>query len=305
MVRDSRLRLNCVVQFHRVTLIGLGLLGGSLGLALRRRYPEAVVTGVVRRPESKMEALQREVVNEVTTDLERAVTDADLVLLCTPVGQMRPLAQQMLAHVRTGSVVTDVGSAKADVVRDLDAVFETRGIHFVGGHPMAGGEQTGMSAARADLFDGAVCVVTPTARTNREAVNCIAGLWRSFGSRVLEMDPIQHDRLVGRSSHLPHIAAAALAGLVLSPDAPSEQSILCASGFRDTTRIASGSPEMWRDILLANRSAVAGAIQELMDELARVRMAVATGDGERLEAFFVTAKQRRDRWLSRHPAEGG
>ena len=170
---------------------------------------------------------------------------------------------------------------------------------------MAGGEQMGMSAARADLFDGAICVVTPTARSNWEAVNGIAQLWRSFGSRVLEMDPIQHDLLVGRSSHLPHIAAAALAGLVLSPDAPSEQSTLCANGFRDTTRIASGSPEMWRDILLANRGAVAGAIQELMDELARVRMAVATGDGDQLEAFFAAAKERRDHWLSRHPVGRG
>ncbi len=301
MVPESELGLNHAVQFQRVTLIGVGLLGGSLGLALRRQYPAVVITGVVRRPEARLEALHLGIVHTATTDAASGVRDADLIVFCTPVGQMQALAEQILPHVRPGAVITDVGSTKADVVRDLETVCTTRGVHFVGGHPMAGGEQMGMSAARADLFEGAICVVTPTAQSNREAVVSVSDLWRSFGSRVFALDPARHDAVVGRSSHLPHIAAAALAGLILSPDAPPEQASLCSSGFRDTTRIASGSPEMWRDILLANRGAVARAIQDLMDELAQVQSAVALGDGERLEAFFATAKERRDRWLSQHP----
>src|SRR5262249_29907036 len=154
---------------------------------------------------------------------------------------------------KRGAIVTDVGSVKAGVVRELEPLITKAGAHFIGSHPMAGGEKAGVLAAREDLFQNAVCVVTPTRKTNKAALKKVTQFWQTVGGRVLTLPPEQHDLLVSRSSHLPHIAAAALARQILNPTQPKQQSLLCATGFRDTTRIASGSPEMWRDIALANR----------------------------------------------------
>ncbi len=281
-----------------MSLIGVGLLGGSLGLALKQRGLARQVVGYVRRESAIAECLQVGAVDEATLDLGRAVSGADLVILCTPLGQMAALARGMAGALKPGTVVTDVGSVKAGVVRELEPVVGRAGGHFVGSHPMAGNERTGVGAAHAGLFEGAVSVVTPTERTSARALRQVRRLWQCLGCRVLELSPEEHDRLVSRSSHLPHVAAAALASLVLAPGRPPHQGTLCATGFRDTTRVASGSPEMWRDIALSNRRHLGRALGELVRELEEVRRWLAAGDGEALLRFFQTAKERRDAWCA-------
>jgi prephenate dehydrogenase len=284
------------VHLKKVTLVGVGLLGGSLGLALRKQGLATEVIGFVRRPSSVVECLKCRAVSSATMDLLEAVDGAELVVLCTPIAQMAPLAKQMLPALKRGSLVTDVGSVKGSVVRRLSRIFEPSGVYFVGSHPMAGAEKTGVSAARQDLFDNAVCVVTPTDRSRPEAVKKVAALWRAVGCRILSLSPKEHDVLVSRSSHLPHVLAALLTNLVLNPSLRPEQQALCANGFRDTTRIASGSPEMWRDIAIANRNNLAGALRHFVRELKEFDRALNQADPEALLKFFEMAKCRRDAW---------
>ena len=285
------------MQWKKVTLVGVGLLGGSLGLALRQRRLADVVAGFVRRATSVAECQACAAVDVASCDLASAVEGAGLVVLCTPLAQMRPLVERMLPSLKAGAIVTDVGSVKESVVHDLEELVAQGGGRFVGSHPMAGAEKTGVAAARADLFAGAVCVVTPTRRSIPAAVRQVRQLWRAVGGRVLELTPRTHDQLVSRSSHLPHVVAAELANFVLAPDRPLEQEVLCANGFRDTTRIASSSPEMWRDIALANRDNLCEALSALIGELKTFKRALSKGDEAAIAGFFSTAKQRRDEWV--------
>lgn len=289
------------MQFQKITLIGVGLLGGSIGMAVRERKLAGEVAGYVRREASLKECERAGAVDYATTDLLAAVSGAGLVILCTPLAQMRALALQFLPALKRGAVVTDVGSVKADVVREVGSIIKTAGAHFVGSHPMAGGEKMGVLAARADLFAGAVCVVATAAgrnRTNRAAWSKVAKFWKSLGGRTLRLDAAEHDLLVSRSSHLPHVAAAALANLVLDPASPKAQIALCATGFRDTTRIASGSPEMWRDIALANRKNLARSLDAFAAELRLFQTALKRNDAGAVEEFFATARERRDHWCA-------
>lgn len=284
------------MQFQKITLIGVGLLGGSLGLAVKRRRLTREVAGYVRRAASVTECAKAGAADYATTDLLAAVRNADLVVLCTPLAQMGGLLKQMLPALKRGAIVTDVGSAKGEVVQELEAIAAKAGAHFVGSHPMAGAEKAGVSAARADLFDGAMCVVTPTKRTNLAAVRKVERLWSSVGCCLLRLTPEVHDKLVSRSSHLPHLVAATLATAVLDPQQPKEQGMLCATGFRDTTRIASGSPEMWRDIALANRAQLRRALDDFVRELQQVQALLRGGNPAKIQKFFETAKARRDGW---------
>jgi prephenate dehydrogenase len=211
---------------------------------------------------------------------------------------MRELSEQMLPALKSGAIVTDVGSVKASVVQELEPLFAKANAHFVGSHPMAGGEKMGVSAARADLFEKAVCVVTPSAQSNANAVKSVENFWREIGSRVIKLSPETHDELVSRSSHLPHVIAAELANYVLSPTHAKEQALLCANGFRDTTRIASGSPEMWRDISLANQKNLSRVLRIFIEGLEEFRHALDDGDTKAIEEFFEQAKKRRDKWRS-------
>lgn len=284
------------MRFQKVALLGVGLLGGSLGLALRRLGLAGRVHGYVRRESAIPECRAAGAVDSAGTDLAEAVRGADLVVFCTPLGQMPPLAEKAAPHLAPGALVTDVGSVKAPLVRALEPILGAVGARFVGSHPMAGSERTGVGAARADLFAGAVCVVTPTPASDPAAVATVSRLWEAVGGRVLTMSPETHDERVARTSHLPQALAATLAHLVLSPEAPPEQARLCAGGFRDGTRVASGSPEMWRDIFLANREPVTRALDEFCRAFDRLRQAVAAGDAATLERFLTTARQRREAW---------
>jgi prephenate dehydrogenase len=237
-------------------------------------------------------------VDAATRDLREAVDGADLVVLCTPLAQMRELTLAMAPALGRGTLVTDVGSVKASVVRQLEPVVTAAGAHFVGSHPMAGSERMGASAAQANLFASAVCVITPTPNSSPDAVHSLKSLWQSVGGRVMTLTPELHDEFVSRSSHLPHVVAAELANYVLSPAYPKEQSLLCANGFRDTTRIASGSPEMWRDIALANHKHLARVLGVFIEDLQEFQIALERADAGAVEEFFATAKQRRDHWCA-------
>jgi prephenate dehydrogenase len=286
------------VQFRKITIVGVGLLGGSIGLAVRKNRLAAEIAGFVRRPQAMADCEKVGAVDYATSDLLAAVSGADLVILGTPLAQMRALTEQFLPALKPGAIVTDVGSVKAGVVRELSALVKKARAHFIGSHPMAGGEKMGVLAARADLFKGAICVVTPTKRSPARAIRKVEAFWKSLGARTLRLEAARHDLYVSRSSHLPHVAAAALAGLVLNPTAQKPQLALCANGFRDTTRVASGSPEMWRDIVLANRKNIARSVDALVAELGKFQAALKRGEASGVESFFASAKQRRDRWCA-------
>ncbi len=288
------------MPWQKVTIVGVGLLGGSLGLALKQRSLANLVQGYVRRQASVDECQKLGAVDAATCDLPGAIREADLVVLCTPLAQMRELTQSMLPALKRGAVVTDVGSVKGSVVHQIEHQIESAGGRFIGSHPMAGAEKMGVAAARPDLFVNAACVITPTTNSNPEALKTVENLWHSVGARILTLNPEVHDEFVSRSSHLPHVVAAELANYVLSPAYPREQSLLCANGFRDTTRIASSSPEMWRDIALANRKNLARVLGVFIEDLQEFQLALERADTKTIEEFFKTAKHRRDQWCSQN-----
>jgi prephenate dehydrogenase len=287
------------VHFRKITIIGVGLLGGSLGLAVKQRRLAKEVAGFVRRAASVVECEKIGAVDFATCDLRRAVAGADLVVLCTPLRQMRPLFNQMLPALKPGAILTDVGSVKASVIKELESPAARANVCFIGSHPMAGAEKNGVSAARAVLFANAVCVVTPTKKSNRAALRKVEQFWKALGGRLLRLAPEEHDVLVSRSSHLPHLTAATLANFVLNPASPKSQPALCANGFRDTTRIASGSPEMWRDIALTNRRNLSRALGAFIGDLRQLQRVLRSADEKAISKFFEQAKQRRDAWCAR------
>lgn len=289
-------RFNDPVHLQKITLLGVGLLGGSLGLAIKKHNLAKHLVGFVRRAASMDECTKMGAVDIATLDLGDAVRDSDLIVLCTPIAQMRELTATMLPHLKRDAIITDVGSVKGSVVNDLEPLAASVGAYFIGSHPMAGAEKMGVGAARADLFADAVCVITPTPKSPAKSVRNLEDFWRAVGARPMRMNSALHDELVSRSSHLPHVIAAELANYVLSPALPKEQAQLCANGFRDTTRIASGSPEMWRDIVLANRNNLARVLGVFIEDLQEFRLALENGDNKAIEEFFEIAKKRRDQW---------
>lgn len=291
-------RLITRVRWRKVAILGIGLLGGSLGMALRRRGLAREVVGFARREATVAEALQAGAVDAASTDLDAVVREADLVVLCTPLGEMAALGGRLKGLLAPGAIVTDVGSVKASVLRALEDPVAAAGGHFVGSHPMAGSERTGVGAGRPDLFEGAVSVITPVATTQPAALAEVEAFWRSLGARPLMMSPETHDELVARSSHLPHLLSTALARYVLAPVHGPSQPQLCATGFRDTTRLACGSPVMWRDIALSNRGAILDALDGLEAVLRQARAVLESGDGEELERFFAGARELREGWAA-------
>lgn len=282
--------------FRKTALIGVGLLGGSLGLALQRRKLSETVVGYVRREASLQDCADCGVVHSATMDLVEAVSDADFIVLCTPLAQMLSLTEKLLPHLKPGALLTDVGSVKGNAVKQLTTIASNAGACFIGSHPMAGSEQSGPTAAREDLFDKAVCVLTPERDTPPDRLVDLDTLWTSVGARTISLSADLHDNLTGRCSHLPHVVAAGLANYVLSPAHPPEQKELCATGFRDTTRVASGSPEMWRDISLTNSRHLQRVLGVFIEDLQEFQLALERNDEAAILDFFETAKQRRDQW---------
>ena len=283
---DGSWRTN--VLFDRVTIIGVGLIGGSLGLALREKGLARRVVGVGHRQASIDLALEMGAVDEGTLDPVAAVKGSDLVVLATSITLIAELGRKVAPALEKGAVVTDVGSTKSDIVRELESAMPA-GVHFVGSHPIAGSEKRGVDAATAGLFRGATCVVTPTKRTDPAAVRAVGGLWAAVGAKVVTLSPEDHDAILARTSHLPHVAAAALVAALQGPDAG-----FVGTGFRDATRIASGDVAIWCDICLTNRDALLAALDGYAGELSEFRRAVESGDRARLAELLSAAKSRRD-----------
>jgi prephenate dehydrogenase len=290
------------MRWHSISLIGAGVLGGSLALALKRRQLAAKVLACVRRDSTLAECRKLDIADVVTQDLKEAVQGSELVILCTPLSEMAALTAQMGPFLKHGAIVTDIGSVKGTVVRELEPLARQAGAVFVGSHPMAGSEKTGVGAARADLFENAICLITPGRHSPAEAVAGVEDFWKAVGGLPLRLTPEAHDELVSRSSHLPHVVAAELANYVLSPVHPKEQGLVCANGFRDTTRIAASSPEMWRDIALANRQNLGRVLGVFIEDLQEFQWALERQDVKAIEEFFAKAKQRRDQWHARSNA---
>ncbi len=280
-------------RVEQVTVVGVGLLGGSIGLAVKAAEERVRVVGVGRRMSSLQRALDAEAIDEATLDTAAGASGADVVVLATPMPAYGRHLEALRPALRAGAMVTDVGSTKRLVVRIAEAVLG-RGGPFVGSHPMAGGEQRGPEYARADLFVGATCIVTPSRHTPGALARRAERFWRMLGGVTVRMTPAAHDRAVARVSHLPHLLAALMVRLQRPRELP-----LAGSGWLDTTRIASGSPPMWRQIILTNRAAVLAALDDADRELLRLRDLVEAGDGPGIERYLAAAKKRRDALLAR------
>jgi prephenate dehydrogenase len=276
-----------------VAIIGIGLIGGSYGLALKERGLARRIIGVARRETTLQAAREVGAADETTSNAREAVRNADLVILCTPVGSIAEMARCLAPALKRDCVVTDAGSTKAGIVRDCEAILGGR---FVGGHPVAGSHETGPQFARADLFEGATYVLTPTPQTDPAALEMGRTLAERLGSRTLILDAQTHDELVAFTSHLPHVIAFALANAVAAKQNENPLAAqLAASGFRDMTRLAASDPQLWTDICLANREAVLAAVAEFERQLRVLKSALVDDDGESFAAALRAANEGRAR----------
>jgi len=276
---------------HSIAIFGPGLMGGSLLMALRQRQPQAHLRAWGRRSEALEELQNRGLADFCSLDAAQAADGADIVVLCLPVDKLAEAAGDFARAVTADCLVTDVGSVKGTVVGSMEQIFSTHQ-NFVGSHPMCGSEATGLAAARADLYEDALCVVTPTAQSRPALTEAAAAFWRSVGGRVMTMSPAEHDRAAALVSHVPHVAAAALVDL-LSGENPDFRK-LCAGGFRDTTRVASGSPELWTAILSQNRTEIERGLGKLITILEKFQSAVASGDTAALTSLLTQARTARE-----------
>lgn len=288
--------------FSRMSIIGVGLIGGSLALAARERGLIGEVVGFGRRAKGLRSALDLGVIDRAETDLDKAVEGADLVVLATPVGIFEDLITSMAPSLAPGCLLTDVGSVKGALVERLERRTPA-GCTFIGGHPIAGKEKSGAEASSASLFVGARCILTPSPKSDPSALKQLTALWEGIGSTVKVMDPVLHDRLLAAVSHLPHMLAYALMEALTGPPLAMEDLLsYSGGGLRDFTRIAASSPEMWRDITLFNRDEILKAIEAFQEALEGLRRRVADGDGSGLMAFFERAKEAREAMV---PPGGG
>jgi len=278
-----------------LALVGTGLIGGSFALALKEAGAVRTVLGVGRNPARLTVARELGLIDR-TADWAEA-GQADCILLALPVGETETVLRQLAPHLKPGAIVTDAGSTKANVVAAAHAALGARFADFVPGHPIAGSEQSGPGAARADLYRGKRVVLTPQAGTRGEATATVRALWEAAGAQVETLDAALHDRVFAAVSHLPHLAAFALVD-ELAQRADSETFFrFAASGFRDFTRIAGSSPEMWRDIALANRTAVLAELDAYVEALQAMRAAVSAEDAETLLKLFARARAAREHWM--------
>lgn len=285
-------------RLDTVVIFGVGLIGGSFALALKAAGAGKRVIGLGRNPANLQRALELGVIDEASDD-PAAVAGADLVLLATPVGQMGAVMGAIAPHLANGTVVTDGGSTKQDVVALAYRKLKGRAAQFVPGHPIAGAEHSGVAAARADLFRERKVVLTPLPENTASGVRRVRAAWRLCGARLFRMQPAEHDRVFAAVSHLPHLLSYALVDQVARHANGKQLFAYAAGGFRDFTRIASSHPEMWRDVCMANRKALLTELAGYQRELAEVKRLLQKGDAAGLEKIFTRARTARNKWLRR------
>jgi len=284
-----------MILFRQMTVIGVGLIGGSLALAAKRAGLVKTVVGYSKRRGDLYKAISMGVLDRCSLTLPKAVEEADLVVLATPVGVFEPLARAMASHLKKGAIVTDVGSTKGDLVCQLENCLSDKAL-FVGGHPMVGLQKSGVSSALPKFFDSSTAMLTPTSKTDPAALKKVAQLWKGVGAKVVEIDPYKHDQIMSVVSHLPHLLAYNLMELFNHPRVVRNSLSYAAGGLRDFTRIAESSPEMWHDIFRLNKKALFEAIDCYQETLEAFKKAI------------IEAKPReadRNQNMGDRPAHGG
>ncbi len=277
--------------FERVALIGIGLIGSSLARALRRDSPDTTIVACARRAETLATVKRLELADAATDDPIEAAEGADLVVIATPLSAYAEIGRRIGPALKEGAILTDVGSVKEAVIRDLQPHLP-RGVHLVPGHPVAGTEHSGPESGFAELFHDRWCILTPLPETAPDAVTAVGRMWESFGMRVVTMTADHHDKVLAMTSHLPHLIAYTIVGTAtnLEESLKSEVIEFSASGFRDFTRIAASDPVMWRDIFLNNREAVLEIVQRFTEDLTALQRAIRWGEGDKLQELFTRTR---------------
>lgn len=281
----------------QLTIIGVGLIGGSLARALRRAGACQRIVGCGRRQDELDKAVELGVIDRYELDVAAAVREADMIVVAVPLGAMESIFRAMAGHVRPDTVITDVGSTKTSVIDAARNAFGALPPGFVPGHPIAGTERSGVEASFAELYQGRRVILTPVPESSDDAIARVRAMWALAGAQVETMDAAHHDEVLAATSHLPHLLAFGLVDALLGLDETEEIFRFAASGFRDFTRIASSDPVMWRDICLANRDALLAMLSRYQTEVAILQQLIAAGDGENLQALFTRAKTARDRYI--------
>ncbi len=283
------------VYFDKVTIVGVGLIGGSLAITLREKGMAGTITGVGRGMENLKTARRLGVVDSFTTDICDGVEGTDLVVMAVPVRKIAPLVERILPSLKPGTILTDVGSVKGAIIRDVEPLLG-KDVLFVPGHPVAGTENSGVEAAFSGLFEDRTCILTPTERTDPSALEKVKAMWEEAGSRVVMMDADTHDRILAAISHLPHMIAYSLVNTVADlEEEAGDILVFSAGGFKDFTRIASSSPEMWADICALNRDEIVTMIERFQKRLSALKDLVEKTDLDGLVKDFERAKGLRDR----------
>lgn len=282
------------IHFDRVALIGIGLIGSSLAHVMRRQKLAGEITGYARSESTRAKALELGLVDHVFPTAAEAVRDADLVILCSPVGTYGALAEEIGPALKPGAILTDVGSVKGAVVRDV-LPHVPQGVHFIPGHPIAGTEQSGPESGFAELFTNRWCIVTPLPDADAEALENLVAFWRACGSNVEVMTPEHHDLVLAITSHLPHLIAYNIVSTAADLEEVTSSEVIkySAGGFRDFTRIAASDPTMWRDVFLNNKDAVLEMLGRFSEDLSALQRAIRWGDGDMLFDVFTRSRQVR------------
>ncbi|MCK4778274.1 MAG: prephenate dehydrogenase [Actinomycetia bacterium] len=281
------------MKIKKVAIIGVGLIGGSIGLALRENYPDLKVIGIPRREETIIEALNRGAVTEGTLDKKEGVKGADIIFVATPVQTVRSVVEEIYPYVKDKAIITDVGSTKSEIVSKIES-FIPENINFIGGHPLAGSERTGIEAASPTLFKNTSYMLTPTKKTDSGAFKTLHKLLTSIGANIVAMEPERHDKVTAYISHLPHLLASSLVQMTGEQSEDVENLLsFTAGGFRDMTRIAAGSPSIWVDIFLSNAGALSKVVDEYRDVLLKIKDAIKSKDKEVLNEFLEGARKKR------------
>lgn len=287
----------------KVAVIGVGLIGGSISLALKKKWPDITVTAYHHNIDRLSQAKKLKVIDEVTDNLEVLCGGAEFIFICTQVSMIIPMLKQIKSFASPGAVVTDVGGTKSNIVKEGEGIF-SGGADFIGGHPLAGSEQKGVLAASASLFKNAVYVLTPTTNTSPDSFQKLHGLLTQIGARVIALSPEKHDQVVAIISHLPHLLASSLINLAArSAKEPENILLFAAGGFRDMTRIAASDPELWVEISLENRTAILETLDNYITELSSLRKTLDSGDAASLANDLGQARELRRSLSMSQPAE--
>ncbi len=278
------------MDFKRVAIIGVGLMGGSFALAMKGSGFRGRIIGIGRREEKLVKAKERGIIDEYSTVVSDGVKGADLIILAIPVGKFEVVVNEIRGRLKRGAIVTDVGSVKGEMVRRLETMMP-EGVSFVGAHPIAGSESSGMESANADIFKGAICIITPGSQTDKNALEVISSLWKAIGSKVIIMNPEEHDFIYAAVSHLPHVIAYALINTILN----IKDDILPygGRGLRDMTRIALSPTELWRDICIYNRKNILNTLKNFSSSISRIIEIMENSDWVALEKEFERASRGR------------